>query len=90
MKDVLKRAGIAWHGWHGFRGGLAPNLNRIGVNDSVIQRTLRHGNVATTQNHYIKTASPHVIAAIGSSLRPYCVPLVLQMRGPTPGHGAVT
>jgi hypothetical protein len=21
MKDVLKRAGISWHGWHGFRTG---------------------------------------------------------------------
>jgi integrase len=64
MKDVLKRAGIAWHGWHGFRRGLASNLNRIGVDDSVIQRILRHSNVATTQNHYIKTASPDAIAAM--------------------------
>jgi integrase len=64
MKDVLNRAGIAWHGWHGFRRGLASNLNRIGVDDSVIQRILRHSNVATTQNHYIKTASPDAIAAM--------------------------
>jgi integrase len=64
MKDVLKRPGIAWHGWHGFRRGLASNLNRIGVDDSVIQRILRHSNVATTQNHYIKTASPDAIAAM--------------------------
>ncbi len=64
MKDVLKRAGIAWHGWHGFRRGLASNLNRIGVDDSVIQRILRHSNLATTQNHYIKTASPDAIAAM--------------------------
>ena len=64
MKDVLKRAGIVWHGWHGFRRGLASNLNRIGVDDSVIQRILRHSNVATTQNHYIKTASPDAIAAM--------------------------
>jgi integrase len=61
MKDVLKRAGIAWHG---FRRGVASNLNRIGVDDSVIQRILRHSNVATTQNHYIKTASPDAIAAM--------------------------
>ena len=64
MKDVLKRAGITWHGWHGFRRGLASNLNRLGVDDSVIQRILRHSNVATTQNHYIKTASPDAIAAM--------------------------
>jgi len=64
MKDVLKRAGLLWHGWHGFRRGLASNLNRLGVDDSVIQRILRHSTVATTQNHYIKTASPDAIAAM--------------------------
>jgi len=64
MKDVLKRVGLPWHGWHGFRRGLASNLNRLGVDDSVIQRILRHSTVATTQNHYIKTASPDAIAAM--------------------------
>jgi integrase len=61
MKDVFKRAGITWHG---FRRGLASNLNRLGVDDSVIQRIPRHSNVATTQNHYIKTASLDAIAAM--------------------------
>lgn len=42
MKDVLKRSGISWHAWHGFRPGLASNLTRLGVDDSVIQRILRH------------------------------------------------
>jgi integrase len=64
MKDLLKKAGIGWHGWHGFRRGLASNLNRLGVDDSVIQRILRHSTVATTQNHYIKTTSPDAIAAM--------------------------
>jgi integrase len=64
MKDVLKRAEISWHGWHGFRRGLASNRNRLDVDDSVIQRILRHSTVATTQNHYIKTASPDAIAAM--------------------------
>ena len=64
MKGLLKNAGIVWHGWHGFRRGLASNLNRLGVDDSVIQRILRHSTVATTQNHYIKTSSPDVIAAM--------------------------
>ena len=64
MKDLLKRAGICWHGWHGFRRGLASNRNRLGVDDSVIQRILRHSTVATTQNHYIKTASPEAVAAM--------------------------
>src|SRR5215467_7515760 len=63
MKDALSRAGLCWHGWHGFRRGLASNLNRLGEDDSVIQRILRHSTVSTTQNHYIKTASPDAIAA---------------------------
>src|SRR5215831_16521176 len=46
-----------WRGWHAFRRGLATNLNRLGVDDSVIQRILRHSNVAVTQACYIKTVS---------------------------------
>jgi integrase len=65
MKDVLQRAGVSWHGWHGFRRGLASNLNRLGVDDSVIQRILRHSTVATTQNHYIKTEWASHSACIG-------------------------
>jgi site-specific recombinase XerD len=57
-------SGVSWHGWNGFRRGLASNLNRLGVDDSVIQRILRHSTVATTQNHYIKIASPDSIAAM--------------------------
>ena len=57
-------AEFAQHETRGFRRGLASNLNRLGVDDSVIQRILRHSNVATTQNHYIKTASPDAIAAM--------------------------
>jgi hypothetical protein len=48
MKDILKRAGLCWHGWHGFRRGLASNLNRLGIDDSAIQRILRH---STCSNH---------------------------------------
>ena len=44
-----------WHGWHAARRGLGSNLYRMGVPDMVIQRILRHSNVATTQSFYIKT-----------------------------------
>ncbi len=64
MKDVLRRAGVTWTGWHAFRRGLASNLNRIGVDDSIIQGILRHSTVSVTQNHYIKTARPDTIAAM--------------------------
>jgi integrase len=64
MKDVLRHAGVNWTGWHAFRRGLASNLNRLGVDDSIIQSILRHSTVSVTQNHYIKTAQPDAIAAM--------------------------
>ena len=64
MKNVLKEAGIAWFGWHAFRRGLATNLNRLGVDDSIIQAILRHSTVAVTQNCYIKTARPDAVEAM--------------------------
>src|SRR5215469_9780199 len=48
--DVLR----VWRGWHGFRRGVAMNLNRLGVPDKIIQRVLRHSDVAITQAAYIK------------------------------------
>jgi len=53
-----------WRGWHAFRRGLATNLNRLGVDDSVIQRILRHSHVAVTQACYIKTAGEDAKAAM--------------------------
>jgi integrase len=53
---------LAWLAW--VPQGLASNLNHLGVDDSVIQRILRHSTVATTQNHYIKTTSPDAVAAM--------------------------
>ena len=38
-----------WRGWHGFRRGVATNLNRVGVPDKIIQRVLRHSDGAITQ-----------------------------------------
>jgi integrase len=55
---------VTWLGWHGFRRGLASNLNRLGVDDSVIQSILRHSDVALTQSCYIKTARPDAVAAM--------------------------
>ena len=60
----ISAAGIKWHGWHGFRRGLATNLHQLGVADKTIQRILRHANVAVTQNCYIKTADSEVAAAM--------------------------
>jgi integrase len=64
MRAALDKKKIVWHGWHAFRRGLGSNLYKLGVPDMVIQRILRHSDVATTQQHYIKTADPEAIAAM--------------------------
>jgi integrase len=64
IAPLVTKAGLQWHGWHAFRRGLATNLHRIGVSDKIIQRILRHANVAVTQNCYIKTADSEVAAAM--------------------------
>ncbi len=57
IAPALVKAGIEWHGWHAFRRGISSTLNAMGVDDSVIQQIVRHGDVQTTQRHYIKTTS---------------------------------
>jgi integrase len=64
MRDAIKRAGVVWVGWHGFRRGLASNLNRLGVDDSVIQAILRHSDIAVTQGCYIKPVPLEAIEAM--------------------------
>jgi len=66
MKDVLTKAKIAWHGWHGFRRGLATNLHEPGIEDIVIAAILRHSDVDVTRKAYIKSSSldPQSIAAM--------------------------
>ncbi len=54
---TLKAAGLEWQGWHSFRRGLGSNLNKLGVDDSVTQKILRHSDVSLTQRFYIKTTA---------------------------------
>ncbi len=78
IRPSLKKAEIPWFGWHGFRRGLASNLNRLGVDDSVIQSILRHSTVAITQNFYIKTVPLDALRAMRqfseALLCPSCAP----------------
>jgi integrase len=64
MQTIFEKAGIEWHGWHSFRRGLATNLHRLGVDDKTIQAIMRHSNISTTQNIYIKSAPADSIAAM--------------------------
>ncbi|HKN70760.1 MAG TPA: hypothetical protein VJX30_07020 [Terriglobales bacterium] len=53
-----------WKGWQAYRRGLATNLKRLGVPDTVIQAILRHEDVSTTQRFYIKTVREDVTSAM--------------------------
>jgi integrase len=64
IKPSLAKAGIQWHGWHAFRRGLATNLYRLGVKDKIIQAILRHSNLSTTMNAYVKSVSLDATAAM--------------------------
>jgi integrase len=64
IQPTLETSGLDWHGWHAFRRGLATNLHRLGVSDKVMQQILRHANVTTTMNIYVKTVSGDAAAAM--------------------------
>jgi integrase len=53
-----------WYGWHAFRRGLATNLYRLGVSDKTIQAILRHSNLSTTMNVYVKSVDADSVAAM--------------------------
>ncbi len=54
IRPIFEAEKIPWYGWHAFRRGLATNLHRLGVSDKVIQQILRHANVTSTINIYVK------------------------------------
>jgi integrase len=64
MEKPLKEASIEWEGWHGFRRGLATNLERIGVREAIAAMILRHSNDRVTRKHYIKPPSIEAVSAM--------------------------
>ena len=69
-KGRLKAAGIEWESWHGFRRGLATNLERIGVRESIAAMVLRHSNDRVTWKHY-RPHSKRSLRCGGSRKRPW-------------------
>jgi len=61
---ALQNSSIQWHGWHAFRRGLATNLNRVGVPMKTIQAILRHANLSTTANIYVKSVDEDSVKAM--------------------------
>lgn len=55
---------LCWHGFHGFRRGLATNLHALGIPDREIQAILRHSNINVTQHAYIKSIPQSQVNAL--------------------------
>jgi integrase len=83
IKPMLRKADIQWHGWHAFRRGLATNLYRLGVKDKVIQAILRHSNLSTTMNAYVKSVSLGATAAMRTLEAIYATSMQLAAESPT-------
>lgn len=66
VKAAMEGIGLAWHGWHSFRRGIASNLFELGCDDITVQRVLRHSKVQITRAHYIKIRDPKLEAAMQS------------------------
>ncbi len=70
IAPALKRAikypddDFRWSGFHGFRRGLASNLFALGVSPVIVAAMLRHSDVTTTLQWYIKTPEADVRAAM--------------------------
>ena len=64
IRPLVKSTGLEWHGWHGFRRGIASNLYELGADEKVVQRILRHAKSHVTKDRYIKAFDPAVLAAM--------------------------
>jgi integrase len=53
-----------WHGWHGFRCGLATRLHEANVRVEVIQEIVRHSDPKVTQDSYIVVKSDKTTKAM--------------------------
>jgi integrase len=64
MRPAIRRAGLRWTGWHGFRRGLATTLNDLGVPLLTIQAIMRHSSPEITEQAYVKRLPKQSLAAM--------------------------
>jgi len=55
---------LRWHGWHAFRRFLGTNLVAMGVEGRTVQAILRHGTLAVTMQHYVKSTDEARVSAM--------------------------
>jgi integrase len=62
VKPALGKAGIPWHGWYSLRRGAATLAASV-ESPLAAKGLLRHANLATTEQHYIKDVSEATLRA---------------------------
>jgi hypothetical protein len=64
VRPAVESLRLDWHGWHGFRRGIASNSYELGANDKIVQRILRQAKPHVTRERYIRAFDPAVLAAM--------------------------
>jgi integrase len=71
---AFKTSKIAWLGWHAFRRSTGSLLFDLGVEPKVIQQILRHADIRTTMNIYVKpdaVTARKAMKELGDNLLPF-------------------
>jgi integrase len=63
VKPALDKAGISWHGWYSLRRGAATLATQV-ESPLAAKGLLRHSNLATTTQHYVKDVPAETQRAI--------------------------
>jgi len=78
LPEAFESAKSQWHGWHGFRRGLASTLFQLGADDLIVMRILRQSRVIATRDSYIERFDSRVLDAMN---------LLSQVQGGDEGKG---
>jgi integrase len=71
IRPTLKRAGIEWAGWHGFRRGLSTTLYELGTDAKTRMAILRHAKIAVTDEIYTQSVDSVSRAALAKVERAF-------------------
>jgi integrase len=64
IRPTLKKAGIEWAGWHGFRRGLSTTLYELGTDAKTRMAILRHAKLTVTDEIYTQSVDSVSRAAL--------------------------
>ena len=63
IRPALAKQSLAWHGFYALRRGCATLVTSV-ESPLAAKSLLRHANIATTQQHYIKSVPAEALRAV--------------------------